>query len=458
MEHSTGPRSFRDAFAVSAGPETIRAFAVFGTLLVLLIALAVQLAFREVGLNVLSKRLDQVRREAQSIADTVTRIGREGDSIDFSRVRRSEAALRNLIHQRLARQYVIHNVEIIDRFGVRQLRVVGRAGAHRTPGPVGSSLVPAGWSAEGTQYVRVPLGRSEGEVRVGLYSAPVLAELERIRRSLRVKVAVAGTLALAVLVAGLFYVLYLLRKNRMLEQSRQSAARASYVGLLASGLAHEIRNPLNAMNINVQMLEEELQGRPELADSDWNELMASAKREIERLENLVSNFLDYARPSQPHYESRDLNEVIAEVARFLEADFRQGGVELRTELQSLLPSVEIDETQFRQALINLLVNARQVLKKGGEVIARSRAGSGGEVVVEIEDDGPGIKPDIRDRIFDVFFSSRGGGTGLGLPIARQIVDRHGGVIEMETEMGKGTTFRIRLPRRQGGMAGRGKVP
>ena len=73
------------------------------------------------------------------------------------------------------------------------------------------------------------------------------------------------------------------------------------------------------------------------------------------------------------------------------------------------------------------------------------------------DDGPGIKPDIRDRIFDVFFSSRGGGTGLGLPIARQIVERHGGAIEMETEMGKGTTFRIRLPRRQGGTAGGGKA-
>ncbi len=108
--------------------------------------------------------------------------------------------------------------------------------------------------------------------------------------------------------------------------------------------------------------------------------------------------------------------------------------------------VEIDETQFKQALINLLVNARQVLPKGGTVKVRTRAGSGGEAVLEIEDNGPGIPEEFRDRIFEVFFSSRGGGTGLGLPIARQIVERHGGRIELESEVGAGTTFRIRLPR------------
>jgi len=108
--------------------------------------------------------------------------------------------------------------------------------------------------------------------------------------------------------------------------------------------------------------------------------------------------------------------------------------------------VEIDETQFKQALINLLVNARQVLKSGGTVTVRTRAGSHGEVVVEVADDGPGIPAEARDRIFEVFYSSRGGGTGLGLPIARQIVERHGGTITLAGAEGQGTTFRIRLPR------------
>jgi signal transduction histidine kinase len=203
------------------------------------------------------------------------------------------------------------------------------------------------------------------------------------------------------------------------------------------------------MNMNLQMLEEELQVTPELDDEEWAELLDSTKTEIKRLESLVNNFLAYARPSQPRFESRDLNEVVRDVVRFLEADFRQSQVESSLDLEPLLPTVEIDETQFKQALINLLVNARQVLPRGGQVAVHTRAGSGGEVVLEVRDDGPGIPPDVRERIFEVFYSSRGGGTGLGLPIARQIVERHGGMIEMESEVGRGTTFRIRLPRRHG---------
>jgi len=440
---------FRESFTASAGSETVRAFLIFGALLIVLASIASQLAFREVSLTVLARRLEQIRLEAQAIADTVTRIGREGDSIDFSRVRRNEALLRNFIHERISRGYYIRYVEIIDRFGVRQVFVPGRGGLSPPERPGSGTAVPVDWLEDRPQIVRVPLGRAEGEVRVGLFSAPVLNELERIRRSLRVKVTVAALLSAAILVAGFFYVLYLLRKNRRLEQARQSASRASYVGLLASGLAHEIRNPLNAMNMNLQMLEEELQARPELDDPEWGELLESNKNEIKRLESLVNNFLAYARPSQPRFERRDLNALVKEVVRFLEADFRKSRVELHTALEPLLPTVEIDETQFKQALMNLLVNAAQVLAGGGNVTVRTRAGAGGEAVLEVEDDGPGIAPDVRDRIFEVFYSSRGGGTGLGLPIARQIVERHGGTIRMETEVGKGTIFSIRLPRRHG---------
>jgi signal transduction histidine kinase len=336
---------------------------------------------------------------------------------------------------------------------VRQFFVPGRAFRDGTGSGFAPGELPAAWPDDRRQVVQVPLGRAEGEVRVALFAAPLLEELEGLRGSLRVRVLIAAALALAVLVAGFFYVLRLIRKNRMLEQARQSAARASYVGLLASGLAHEIRNPLNAMSMNLQMLEEELQLLPETAESDWAEMLETNKVEIKRLESLVNNFLAYARPARPRFEPHDLNAVVESVARFLEADFRQGEVELRTSTEPLLPPVEIDETQFKQALMNLLVNAGQVLTGGGVVTVRTRAGGAGEVVLEVEDNGPGIAPEIRERIFEVFYSSRGGGTGLGLPIARQIVERHGGTIEMESEPGEGTTFRIRLPRRQEGSGG-----
>jgi signal transduction histidine kinase len=156
--------------------------------------------------------------------------------------------------------------------------------------------------------------------------------------------------------------------------------------------------------------------------------------------------LTYARPAEPRLESRDLNVVVREVLRLLEADFRQHGVELVADFEPLLPHVDLDDTQFKQALINLLVNARQVLKNGGEVAVRTGASEQGEVVVEVQDAGPGIPQEMRERIFEVFYSSRGGGTGLGLPIAKQIVERHGGTIEVDSVEGHGTTFRIRLPR------------
>jgi signal transduction histidine kinase len=440
------PDRFRLTFA-SPALETFWAFLVFGVLLLSLVGLAGRLAFRETGLRLLNERLEVVTHEAESIARTVNRIGLEGGSIDFSRIRRNQAVLHNYIEERLTQRFFLHHVEILDRFGVRQL-FVARTADQPEPPPIKGS-VPRDWpgGAAGEHVVRVPLGRADGEVRVALHAESVLRELRQRERSLRLKLAVAFSLAVIVVVAGFFYVLYLVRKNRMLEQARQSASRASYVGLLASGLAHEIRNPLNAMNMNLQMLEEELQGLPESEDGEYRELLDSTKREIKRLEGLVNNFLAYARPASPSFERKNLNEVVTEVVRFLEVDFRQSKVELNTDLEPLLPTVELDEIQFKQALINLLVNARQVLKAGGHVRVRTRAGSGGEVVVEIEDDGPGIPAEARERIFEVFYSSRGGGTGLGLPIARQIVERHGGTIGLESVEGQGTTFRIRLRRR-----------
>ena len=434
------------------GRETLRAFLVFGTLFVALSGIAVQLAFHELDLQIRAHRQELGRDEARRIADAVAALGRDRGGIDFSRLRRKQDVLERLINERLSQRSFVRHVEVRDRFGAKLLFVARdpRAGAPLVLSPSLSD------PSDALEQITVPItagsrgAHSEGEVRVGIAQDAFQRELHGLRRSLRLKLTIAAGAGLGVLVLGLLYVMYLIRKNRRLEQSRLAAERRSYVGLLASGLAHEIRNPLNAMNMNLQMLEEELQGIPELDRGDHVEMLDSTKREIKRLEQLVNNFLAYARPSEPRFDTKDLNTVVNEVARFLMADFRQSEVELRLDLEPLLPTVEIDETQFKQALMNLLVNARQVLKKGGVVTVRSRAGAGGEVVLEVQDDGPGIPADVADRIFEVFYSSRGGGTGLGLPIARQIVERHGGTIQLQTRAGQGATFLIRLPRRHSG--------
>ena len=151
----------------------------------------------------------------------------------------------------------------------------------------------------------------------------------------------------------------------------------------------------------------------------------------------IDVFLQYARPATPRFEVRDLNDILNATARFLHADFRQSGVELVLDLEPLLPSVELDEGQLRQALLNILGNARQVMQPGGRCGWPPAPGMGGEIVVEIADTGPGIPADSIEKIFEPFFSKRAGGTGLGLAIARQMVENHGGRIEVDSQARRG---------------------
>jgi len=430
------------------GKETVRAFVVFSALLVALLAIGGELALRELSLSVLRDRLDLGRREAEAIAEELKGLRPEWMIFDDVWLGQNRELIQRLIHARIKNAAYIHHVEVRNSAGRRLVRVHGQEVQRRIR--AFRAELPIDWPPLDEEIIQVPVrskdARRLGEVRLAVSQDALQVELEDLRKALWVKISIAGAAALLLLVIGLFYLLHLLRKNRDLERARQSAARASYVGLLASGLAHEIRNPLNAMNMNLQMLEEELTARPDSADPEHAELLESTKSEIKRLERLVNNFLAYARPARPRFESSDLNSVVREVMRLLGADFRQAGVELRADFEPLLPHVDTDVTQFKQALINLLVNARQVLPSGGTVTVRTRAGSHGEVVVEVEDDGPGIPAEARERIFEVFYSSRGGGTGLGLPIARQIVERHGGTIALAGAEGQGTIFRIRLPR------------
>jgi signal transduction histidine kinase len=304
---------------------------------------------------------------------------------------------------------------------------------------------------DAVQVAQAPLlgaAGPEGDVRLGVSGEQFQREIIGLQRSLRVQVLLAAFFGLAVLGVGFLYVLHLIRRIRRLEEAKIQADRRATMGFLARGLAHEIRNPLNAMNMNLQMLEEELSGVPQ-AGTDWRDMLRDTKREVKRLGDLVTSFLDFARGNPVQLEKRDLNVELREVARLFQAEFAKHGLELALDLDDGLPPWEIDDKQFRQAVINLLLNARQVLRSGGRVVLRSRLGAGGEVVLEVEDDGPGIPPEALPRIFEPFFTTKGGGTGLGLPIAQQIVERHQGRLEVESALGTGTIFRIRLARKTG---------
>ncbi len=219
------------------------------------------------------------------------------------------------------------------------------------------------------------------------------------------------------------------------------------LGAVASGLAHEIRNPLNSLYINSQILEEMLAALPEGTDRK-GELLSLARANMkvtQRLNDILSEFLRFARPTAMEFVVTDLNRVVSDTLRFLEVDFARRGIELETAFHPEPLPLFADEKQLRQVLLNLLLNAEEAMDKESKIIRVTTGSEGGRPFVRIADNGRGIPRQDRKQIFRLFFSTRKSGTGLGLPIVRKIVREHGGKIGIRSREGRGTTVTVSLP-------------
>lgn len=287
------------------------------------------------------------------------------------------------------------------------------------------------------------------EIReVGIPEEQIELELALLQQDLQTKLWIGAGAAVLILLIAFLYVLRLLKRTRALEAQAQMDDRLAYVGGLAAGLAHEIRNPLNVLSMNLQMLEEEIAGRLADGGTEARLYLTTLQGEIRRLGHLVDNFLSYARPGQPRFESRDLNQVAAATCLLVRPQLEAHQIALSEDLSPFLPAVDLDEGLIRQALMNILMNAAQILPPGGRVSVQTAVAPDGGVTLAVTDDGPGIRPEDRQKIFDVFYSNRPGGTGLGLAIAARILEAHGGGITVESGTGgKGARFVLRLPRR-----------
>jgi len=295
-----------------------------------------------------------------------------------------------------------------------------------------------------------PTGRTIAEV--GIPVEQVEESLRPLRRSLITKTLVGAAATLVILGFAFTYVLRLVQKTRTLEAEAQMAERCAHVATLAREMAHEIRNPLNAMSMNLEMLEEDLSSRTSPECAEIAPYLTGIKGEIRRLKDLAENFLSYARPPQLNPDGRDLNRFLEEICVFLQPEAEARKITISRNLDPLLPSVEFDSAQLRQAVLNILSNAQQVVGEGESIGVQTRVSSGGEIRISISDTGPGMNPEVLANIFQPFYSHREGGTGLGLPIARRAVEAHGGRIEVESEPGHGSTFHILLPRGRPGAA------
>jgi two-component system sensor histidine kinase PilS (NtrC family) len=220
------------------------------------------------------------------------------------------------------------------------------------------------------------------------------------------------------------------------------------LGAVATGLAHEIRNPLNSLYINSQLLVEMLSALPGGDREQKEELLSLAQSNLkvtQRLNDLLADFLRFARPPAVKLAVADLNRIVAETLRFLEVDFTRRGIELATALHPSPLPLLADEKQLKQALLNLLLNSEEAMDKVRKRILVTTGLSGGRPFVRVQDNGRGIARADRGQIYRLFFTTRKNGSGLGLPIVRQIVREHGGTISIRSREGRGTRATLLLP-------------
>jgi signal transduction histidine kinase len=219
------------------------------------------------------------------------------------------------------------------------------------------------------------------------------------------------------------------------------------LGMLAAGVAHEIRNPITAIKAWLFIQQKHLpQGSPEYEDA---QVIAN---EITRLERIVKDVLLFARPSEPHFSDVAVTEVLREVQTLLSPQLEKSNIRLAYE-NSVSAQVRVDTQQIKQVLINLIQNAAESIGRDGSVTLRARLDVArlGEritdaVVIEVSDTGSGISPEVEKRLFDPFFTTKETGTGLGLSIAARIVEKHGGALQYQTQVNRGTTFGVVMPR------------
>ena len=305
----------------------------------------------------------------------------------------------------------------------------------------------AGSPAEFARRIRRQTEAGHASPEAGVNGAP---SLQAVRRAL---LATLAGLVIIVMIDLYRRTVVMPLRFKLAERDTiiEHQKKLAHFEQLGAGLAHEVRNPLTTISARLYTVQRKLQeGSPE-----HNDAMVIGT-EIERANQMLKEFILLTRPAPPKLEPMTATPLLNEVRDLMAPQFQREGV--RVECQSSgRAKFDGDAQQLKQVLVNLVQNAAQSMDHGGTIILRTRDGRmqlngtrTNAVVIEVEDNGPGIPPEVQGRLFDPFFSTKKDGTGLGLPISRRIIDRHCGTLDFDTEVGHGTTFRIVLPTHEGG--------
>ena len=228
-------------------------------------------------------------------------------------------------------------------------------------------------------------------------------------------------------------------------QETLETERVAALQLLAAGVAHEIGNPLNSLTIHLQLLERRLHKLPEDQQDELLHPLKIARDEIKRLDTIVTQFLRAIRPAPLHRAPHDINSIVRDAAEFLEAELKSRNILLEVDLAPALPVLDIDQDQLKQAFFNIIKNASEAMKQGGLLKIRTGADANW-VNIAFADTGGGMTEETMARVFEPYFTTKIGGSGLGLMITQRIVRAHGGEVVIASDPGQGLKLTIRLPR------------
>ena len=238
-----------------------------------------------------------------------------------------------------------------------------------------------------------------------------------------------------------------LGRTRQLETQLHEAEKGAVVGRLASAIAHEIRNPLNYINLTLDHLRSAFAPEDPQKRETFERLALQLKAEVARINTHISDFLSYSRPARLEPQLLDLRVEAEDALRMIEVQAAENGIETRVEEEGAVPQVMADREALRSVLTNLIINSLQAIDgQGGSVVVKlSGEASSPRARVEVSDSGRGIAPEDISKVFEPYYSTKETGTGLGLAIVKKAIDDHGGTISVTSLQGKGTTFTITLP-------------
>lgn len=437
---------------------------VFGLFVLFDIGLFGWLLFRSLSQREIERVLLETRAEAEALAKQIAR-RTEREGRDLYTAVAVERETQTYIDQILRQRDIVRTVEIRDKAGVLVFQARSEATVVQPGGDAGT-LPPAIDSPELQRRVERPGSRREeisewastfqvpeiqvpigdfGQLQIGLSAGELSRRIGVLREDLIRQTAVVAVVSMALLVAAYVAVWQLLRRSRRLELQAAEAERMAYIGTLASGLAHEIRNPLNSLNLNMQMLEEEIDERgPAPPDK---RLLSITRSEISRLERLVTDFLAYAKPRPLELEEIPVAALLERVPEVLAGEIQKRGARVEVEDRSAGASARVDRGQMTQLLLNLAQNSLAAAEEAGRrpVLRLTASRQGGSVLLEVEDNGAGIPLDEQGKVFDLFYSTKKGGTGLGLAIVDRIARAHGGQARVRSTPGEGTAVTVEIP-------------